>query len=312
MITIAYLFFWDSDFNDMYFTKFIKYHFGEVKEVKIEDNPDILFVSVLGGNIASIKDIKAKIKIFFTGENLSYNPYHHQFNDNNVLKENFDIITGFKYDYDVRIPLWIIYYDYYDYDESTDNIIKYIQSSYDKNKNNKEFFCTLISRNKVCQNNLRPYLYKFISRYGKVICAGSLFNNHNEKIPDTPADKIKHISKSIFNICPENSNGEAYFTEKLIQALEAGTIPIYWSSEIPEANIINRNKYIFCDINNIEKFEKLLHEAFINNEVKQTYIDGDVFTKEAGIHIKKIYDDLKNNIKKQLDEKNIPYELRIT
>ena len=45
-------------------------------------------------NISIVKNYKAKIKLFFTGENTAYNPYHYQFNDDKTLKENFDIINA--------------------------------------------------------------------------------------------------------------------------------------------------------------------------------------------------------------------------
>jgi len=310
MITIAYLFFWEENLKEeYYFTSFIRHHFGEVKTVGVNDNPDILLVSVLGGNINLVKDYKAKIKLFFTGENTSYNPYHHQFDDDNVLKENFDIIVGFKYN-NVRFPLWISYYKYLDYKEDEDNIIKHLQESYDKNvKKEKKFLTTLLSHNNSFQNNFRPYLYNLMLKYAPVICASTLFNNY-PKIGNLPSEKIDHISESVFNICPENSHGEGYITEKVIHALEAGTIPIYWASEYPETNIINKNKYIFCDPNNIEKLEKTIDDAVKNEDIRQTYLKGELFTKDAGIHIKKFYDDLKNNIKQQLDEKNISYVLR--
>lgn len=32
-----------------------------------------------------------------------------------------------------------------------------------------------------------------------------------------------------------------YFTEKIFQALEGGTIPIYWAIDFPEPEIINKN-----------------------------------------------------------------------
>ena len=148
-----------------------------------------------------------------------------------------------------------------------------------------------------------------MSKYAPVICASTLFNNY-PKIGNLPSEKIDHISESVFNICPENSHGDGYITEKIIHALEAGTIPIYWAAEYPETNIINKNKYIFCDPSNIEKLEKTIDDAVKNEDIRQTYLKGDLFTKDAGIHIKKFYDDLKNNIKQQLDEKNISYVLR--
>lgn len=308
MIKISYLFFWYENMDDeFYFSRYIKHHFGDMKIVNHNDNPDILFVSVFGYNLDYIKQINAKIKIFFSGENEFYHFNNSYLFKDESLKENFDIVLNFKYN-NTRFPLWILYYKYLDYDEN-DNIITFIQSSYDKNvKKEKEFLTTLLSNSDSRQNNLRPYLYNFMSTYDKVICASKLFNNY-PKICDGHDEKIKHISKSVFNICPENSSGEGYFTEKMFQALEAGTIPIYWASNFPEVNIINRNKYIFCDINDSNNIQKTIDDAITNKEIRQTYIDGDVFTKDAKKYLKTYYDNLKNNIKTQMDKKNISYNL---
>ena len=48
---------------------------------------------------------------------------------------------------------------------------------------------------------------------------------------------------------------EGYFTEKIFQAFEGGTIPLYWSIGFPEPDIINKNKYCFCDVKNKEELE---------------------------------------------------------
>jgi glycosyltransferase involved in cell wall biosynthesis len=311
MITIAYLFFWEEDNDKKYFTNFLKYYFGDVNVVDYNDNPDILFVSLLGGDIETMKTVNAKIKIFFTGENPTYNISHYPFNNDEEMNKIFDINCGFKYS-NTRFPLWLMYYPYYDYKEDEDNIIKYIQSAYDINvKKEKPFLSTLLSHNDSHSNNYRQVLYEIFSNYDDVICASSLFNNY-PTIGPTNEDKINHISKSTFNICPENSYGEGYFTEKIFQALESGTIPVYWSSDYPEENIINKNKYIFCnfnDINAINSINATINDVVNNNDKKLTYIEGPIFKDDAGTHIKTFYDNLKNKIKEQLDIKNIPYDL---
>ena len=147
-VTISYINFWKIDKNDdYYFTKFIeKNNIGKVEIVNYTDNPDILFCSCLDDynyvELREIKNIKAKSKIFFYGENLNrFQPY----NDDKLLYDTFDLIVGFKSTdlskKQIRFPLWLLYYDYYNYDEK-DNILTDIQTKYNENiKLQKKFVC---------------------------------------------------------------------------------------------------------------------------------------------------------------------------
>ena len=147
-ITIAYINYWNDPDNDKFFNHFIKTNLNcNVINVNYNENPDILIASVLG-NINIIDKIKAKCKIFFTGENLNkildnkirYYPY----NNFELLKSKFDIILGFKYtnkkEKIFRFPLWLIYYPIYNF-KGENNIIDYIENKYNENvKKNKTMF----------------------------------------------------------------------------------------------------------------------------------------------------------------------------
>ena len=86
---------------------------------------------------------------------------------------------------------------------------------------------------------------------------------------------------------------EGYFTEKIFHAFEGGTIPLYWATDFPEPEIINKNKYCFCYVNNKEKLEKSKYNAFTN---PSQYINGPLFTKNAGKQIQLFYSTLLENI----------------
>ena len=99
MITLAYINFWEDVNNDDYFTIFIEKNIGKVRLVNYNENPDILISSV-NGDIYKIKNINAKCKVFFYGENLhNYPPY----NNDALLYDTFDLIVGFKET--VELPL---------------------------------------------------------------------------------------------------------------------------------------------------------------------------------------------------------------
>ena len=290
MIKISYINFWNDAHNDNYFTKFIEQNIGPVKNVNHGDYPDILIASCMG-NINNVRNIKAKCKLFYYGENLNrYPPY----NNEKLLYETFDLIVGFKNTdlskKQIRFPLWLMYYHYYKYIEN-DNILSYIQNKYNENiKKQKEFFGTIIARHD--RGGQRTKICDELSKYGAIKAPGA-FRKNTQAIGNTQNDKIKYISRGTYNICPENSCYEGYFTEKIFQAFEGGTIPLYWAIDFPEPEIINKNKYCFCNINNKESLEKSIHNV-CNNPTR--YIEGELFTKNAGKKIQLFYSSLLDNI----------------
>lgn len=290
MITIAYINYWNDPHNDNYFTKFIEKNIGECKLIKPQDYPDILIASCMG-NINNVHKLKAKCKIFYYGENLNrYPPY----NNDKLLYDTFDLIVGFKKTdlskKQIRFPLWLMYYKYYNYNNK-DNILTYLQNKYNENINkNKNIFATIIARHD--RGGQRTLIWNELSKFGNIVSPG-LFKKNTQCIGKTHEDKINYISNSIYNICPENSSYEGYFTEKIFQAFEAGTIPIYWAIDKPEPEIINENKYCFCNINNKKELQNQINDVFIN---KEKYITGNLFTDNAGNIINSFYLTLLENI----------------
>ena len=262
-------------------------------------NPDILLCSCLCRNsanrsLALIKHTKSKCKIFFYGENLDRNrPY----NDDCLLHRTFDLIVGFKHTdlskKQIRFPLWILYYPYYDWNDK-ENIVNYIESKYESRKRKQNIFGTIVSSHDIFGQ--RTKIYNSLEKYG-IIKSPGRFKNNTLKIGPTSKDKIEYISNSLYNICCENSSFEGYCTEKIFQALEAGTIPLYWGKELPETNIIEKNKYVFCDVNSAESLESSIKHACKN---PNQYLCGPVFTKDASKHIKSFYDILITSIKNKL------------
>jgi len=291
MISIAYINYWNDPHNDNYFTKFIEENIGPVKKVNPGDYPDILIASC-SGNINNVQNIKAKCKIFYYGENLNrYPPY----NNDKLLYDTFDLIVGFKNTdlskKQIRFPLWLMYYHYYKYNEN-DNILTYIQNKYNENiKKQKEFFGTIIARHD--RGGQRTLICNELSKYGDIKAPGT-YRKNTQSIGNTHNDKINYISRGTYNICPENSIYEGYFTEKIFQAFEGGTIPLYWAVDLPEPEIINKNKYCFCDINNKEALEKSIENVCKN---PNQYIEGELFTKNAGENIQLFYSTLLENLR---------------
>jgi hypothetical protein len=290
MISIAYINYWIDPHNDRYFTKFIEENIGPVKKVKHTETPDILIASCYG-NINDVRNIKAKCKLFYYGENLNrYPPY----NNDKLLYGIFDLIVGFKNTdlskKQIRFPLWLMYYHCYKYNKN-DNILTYIQNKYNENiKKQKDIFGTIIARHD--RGGQRTLICNELSKYGDIKAPG-IYRKNTLSIGGTHNDKINYISRGTYNICPENSCYEGYFTEKIFQAFEGGTIPLYWAIDLPELEIINKNKYCFCDTNNKEELEKLIENVCKNSN---QYIEGELFTKNAGKQVQLFYSTLLENI----------------
>jgi len=296
MITISYINFWSKEYNNIYFTKFINKNIDTVNIVNNNDNPDILICSWMC-NINNVITINAKIKLFFYGENLNrYPPY----NNIELLKSTFDLIIGFKYDDKdnkiLRFPLWLLYYPYYNMNDKDNNIINYLETSHKLNNSiDKPYLGALIARHD--NGGQRRILLSELSKYGKVLCP-SIYNNNCKKINKGNNAKLDFLKYTKYNICPENSLFEGYFTEKIFQALEAGTIPIYWAINEPETDILNRNKYCFIkNINDKDEVNTKIKDVIENPE---SYIDGNIFNDDAYTIISKYYDNLIKEIKRLL------------
>ena len=183
-----------------------------------------------------------------------------------------------------------MYYHYYKYNEN-DNILTYIQNKYNENiKKQKDIFGTIIARHD--RGGQRTLIFNELSKYGNIKAPGT-YRKNTQSIGNTHNDKINYISRGTYNICPENSCYEGYFTEKIFQAFEGGTIPLYWAVDLPEPEIINKNKYCFCDINNKEILEQSIENVCKN---PTQYIDGELFTKNAGKQIQLFYSILLENV----------------
>jgi len=298
MIRLSYINLWNRGEKTIFiwFSNFIKENIGEVTHIKPIENPDILLCSCFG-HINNIKKINAKIKIFFYGENLNRFP---PYNNIELLKLHFDLIVGFRYtdisNKILRLPLWLCYYPYYNINDKNNNIITYLESENKKNINiNKSIFGSLIARHD--RTGERKILLNELEKYGNIICP-SKFNNNYKKLKEGNEAKKEFLQKCIYNICPENSKYEGYFTEKIFQAFESGTIPIYWAIEEPEKEILNKNKY--CFIKNINDKNEVFIKIKDVVENKNKYLYGNIFNKYSYEIISKYYDDLKEEIKKLL------------
>ena len=86
-------------------------------------------------------------------------------------------------------------------------------------------FCAFIYSNK--RAKLRRWLFRALSLYRRVDAPGRVQNNCPPIGPAGQA-KIAFLRERKFTISFENSSAPGYTTEKIVDALMAGSVPIYW------------------------------------------------------------------------------------
>ena len=298
-ITVQHVNYTDDPFNSrwlFYFIQNLFKHTYNVVEVENKIVCDIIIASVFG-DIRNIPKYKAKLKLFFTGENLNREAYNTWTLD--LLKQHFDLIVGFEpsdiKNKLIRFPLWFMYYPFYEMTDCQNNIIDYITNKRRENiKKTKKIYAGCLSGHN--RFNIRGGICDKMSEYGKIIYPGSFRNNY--KIGSTAKDKLEFLTEVKYNICPENSDNIGYHTEKIFHALEAGTVPLYWGIDLPEKNIINPKCYQFVDINDNQLFTTQIEQAVNNYD---SYINSRIFLDGAKDVVANYYKVLGDNIKRFID-----------
>ena len=96
---------------------------------------------------------------------------------------------------------------------------------------------------------------------------GKCYNNIDRRIKD----KIKFLNEYKFSIAMENSEGDGYVTEKIMDSFRAGTIPIYYGDYLID-EFVNPKTYILIrgekDIDKkIEYIKKIDSEDKLYREI---------------------------------------------
>ncbi len=159
------------------------------------------------------------------------------------------------------------------------NNIMAIKKTRNNIKNRKKFCVAVISNNSSFAN-FRLNFINQLNKYKKVDMAGKANNNIGKVIEN----KIEFLSSYKFSIAMENSEGDGYSSEKIIDSFLSGTIPIYYGDYMID-EYINPNSYILIkgekDIqekieyikkidNNKKLYRKILNQnVFINSDISK-------------------------------------------
>ena len=221
---------WSKTPNNFWVSRFIEYHFSP--RIKVT------FFSCFRNKIP-IGTSFPGIKIFYTGENLSADLIPNRITSySNHRLDEVNLALGFEHKQEsnyIRFPLWIWYRDFISPRATLEDIrrkIANINKSETRLNLNRTRFIAQISRHD--SGGIRMKLIELFDSIGQIDCAGE-FNRNTDELQTVYHDiKEEFLANYRFCICPENSLGDGYITEKVFESIASGCIPIYWGACLEE------------------------------------------------------------------------------
>ncbi len=240
-----------------YYKPLINIVLNKFKNYKIVDNINESLDIVIFTDFDNLNLNKSSINIFINGENEVIRPCN-SYTDIAILSSKI-----MKYNYNIYLPQ--LFTSLWERRTNYKNVLN----------NSREKFCAYMYSYDL---EYRVELYNFISQYKKVDALGKSCNNiieddrflYNDNLTynDTA---IQKYSKYKFVLALENGIADGYITEKLINPIIAGSIPIYAGSK-DTFEIINKKRVIY--VYDFENYDKLLEYIKIvdNNNDLYNYI----------------------------------------
>ncbi|MEI6884482.1 MAG: glycosyltransferase family 10 [Bacteroidota bacterium] len=277
--------------QENYFTRLLSKQY----EVEISENPDLLFYSNYGKDFQKYQCTR----IFFTVENLR--PNYHECD----YAFSFDLDPSEKH---FRFPSYCFYGNPYPYYGDPENLTK--PKDPEQIISQKKKFCCFIVSNPF--NKIRNTFFHELSKYKQVDSGGRFLNNLGHVV----SNKSDFLKEYKFAITFENESYPGYTTEKIFEAMQVNTIPVYWgnpfiSSEFNTRSFINCHdlpdfKQAVDQIIRIDNddalYARYLNEPyFIENKVPQPIREDTVLRKLISII------ENNNHIPVGITEKNYSY-----
>ncbi len=240
-IKILFVDFWNGfDHQNNIFTKIISKNYF----IEFSEDPDYIIYSCFG-----YKHLKYKcVRIFYTGENLRP--------DFNIC----DYAMGFDWmsfgDRYYRLPYYFLH---------ENDCINAVYKRSGISLEGKTEFCNYIYTNHKAHPNRDNFFY-MLNEYKFVSSGGKHLNNIGHFVIDK--DKFQRQFK--FSIAFENSITPGYTTEKLIQAMAAETIPIYWGDPLIHRDF-NTKSFINC--HEYDSFKDILEKVKEVDQDDELYVN---------------------------------------
>lgn len=239
--------------------------------VVVDEKPDVVFYGVFDDFLYSVSnDDSTVVKILFITEPVSADFVF------------FDYCVGFEpYDYGGRN----IYYPFFLYNSISDKVFptRPSFSSAKKILKEKNIFCEMVFSHDGRDISRKKY-FDLLSTYKRVESAGTYLNNQKDgnlvDYRDGSKTKFDFQKKSKFNLCIQSIKKEWFINEKIMHALFANEIPIFYGcDEIKK--IFNPKRFIFVeDYPNDKALLDRIIEIDKNDELFCSIISQPVFNED--------------------------------
>jgi hypothetical protein len=176
-------------------------------------------------------------------------------------------------------------------------------------------FCAAVISNNQSFSSFRIDFIKELNKYKKVDMGGFAFNNIGGKV----LNKTYFLSSYKFSIAMENSDGDGYISEKIIESFIAGTIPIHYGDYMldeyinPKAYILIKGKKdIKNKINYIKKIDNdnNLYMSILREKVFLWDNVSEIIENDKSLFFHHIFEQNKN-FSKRIDDSNQALKCKI-
>ena len=106
----------------------------------------------------------------------------------------------------------------------------------------------------------------------------------------------ENLANYRFNLCPENSLGEGYITEKIFDSIRSGCIPIYWGAYL-EPGILNPRAILRFEEGKEQEFYDRVKELWEDEEAYEQFILEPPFVEGAAERIWEILEGLRERLR---------------
>jgi hypothetical protein len=184
-------------------------------DVTVADDPDLLIYSCYGSD--HLRARCTRVLVSWENRGWGFSECDWAFTSD---------LSGARRHY--RLPLWVAHLE-----------LPFVQRTIDPRAalQGKTGFASIVVSNS--EGTTRNRIQQALAEHRPVASGGRFGNNVGSPV----ADKHEFITRFKFNIAFENSSYPGYTTEKLVDALKADTVPIYWGNP-KVANDFNRARMV--------------------------------------------------------------------
>lgn len=192
------------------------------------------------------------VRVFMTGENVEPLMEHCEF------AMSFSVLE--THPNHMRLPLWV--YENRGSGYTPAHLVKAPNTDWERVAREKSQFCNFVYLHPV---PFRERIFAALSAYRRVDAAGQCLNNMNGwMVPSNPtrlAGKVDFFRRYKFTLAIENSIWPGYETEKLVDPVYAGSIPIYAGNPMARVHFDSAGYIDLANFSSLKEMVEFVREV---------------------------------------------------